>query len=83
MLLEVSINQARADGWTLLNHAGNELRKVIPEEMTDLKRMYGYKTLKAAIRASEMFDLLEEETSQGSRLVYRPKVEILSEYLSK
>lgn len=83
MLLEVSINQARADGWTLLNHAGNELRKVIPEEMTDLKRMYGYKTLKAAIRASEMFDLLEEETSQGSRLVYRPKVEILSEYLRK
>ncbi len=82
MLLEVSINQARADGWTLLNHAGNELRKVIPEKMTDLKRMYGYKTLKAAMQASEMFDLLEEETSQGSRLLYRPKEEILHEYLS-
>lgn len=82
MLIEVSIKNARADGWTLLNHAGNELRKVIPNEMTDLKRMYGFKTLKGVMLASELFDMYEEETDQGTRLLYRTKVDILSEYLN-
>jgi len=83
MLIEVALKQTRSDGWTLLNYAGNELRKHIPEEMNDLKRMYGYKTLKATIMASELFEMLEEETSQGGRrLLYRPKPEVLSEYQS-
>jgi hypothetical protein len=83
ILIEVTLKQARSDGWTLLNHAGNELRKHIPEEMNDLKRMYGYQTLKATIIASEMFELLEEAASQGGvRLLYRPKPDVLAEYLS-
>lgn len=84
ILIEVTINQARPDGWTLLNLAGNELRKHIPEEMNEMKRLYGYKTLKAAVIASELFELAEEDTKQGGkRLLYRTKPDVLVEYLGK
>jgi hypothetical protein len=83
ILMEVSLSKARADGWTLLNYAGNELRKHIPEKMSNLKRMYGYKTLKAAMIASELFDLMEEEVSEGvKQLFYKAKPEVLTEYLN-
>ena len=73
-LVEASVKFARADGWTLLNHAGQEVAKQIPEMRDDLKRLYGCKSLKAAIVASEMFELLEEETKQGGkRLMFRLK----------
>jgi len=68
------VKLARPDGWTLLNHAGQEVAKKIPEMRNDLKRIYGCKSLKAAIVASEMFELLEEETKQGGkRLLFRLK----------
>lgn len=84
ILIEVTLSQARQDGWTLLNLAGNELRKHIPEEMNDIKRLYGYKSLKAAVIASELFELTEEETKQGGkRLLYRTKPHVFSEYLDQ
>lgn len=78
LLMEASQIQSREDGWTLLSHAGNELRKHIPEKMNEMKRLYGYKSLKAAVIGSELFELIEEESKQGGkRLLYRPKPDAL------
>ena len=77
LLLNISIQQPRLDGWTLLDNADRQLRLTLPEEMGRLKNSYGYKTVKELIRASELFDIYEEPTKKGGvRVLYRPKLEL-------
>ncbi len=77
LLLNISIQQPRSDGWTLLGNADRQLRLTLPDEMGQLKNSYGYKTVKELIRASEFFDINEELTKKGGvRVLYRPKPEL-------
>ncbi len=77
LLLNISIQKPRLDGWTLLSVAGPEIRRILPEEMDQIKNRYGYKTLKEIILASEFFDILEEPTKKGGvRVLFRSKPEL-------
>lgn len=77
LLLNISIQQPRSDGWTLLDNADRQLRLTLPEVMGRLKSSYGYKTVKELIQASELFDVQEEPTKkEGVRVLYRPKPEL-------
>jgi|APLak6261658528_1056013.scaffolds.fasta_scaffold04786_2 hypothetical protein len=77
LLLNISVQQPRSDGWTLLDNADRQLRLTLPEEMGQLKDRYGYKTLKKLMLASEFFDIHEEPTNKGGvRVLYRPKPDI-------
>jgi len=77
LLLNISIQQPRLDGWTLLENADRQLRITLPEEMGRLKSSYGFKTVKELIRASELFDIHEEPTKKGGfRVLYRSKPEL-------
>ena len=77
LLLNISIQRPRSDGWTLLDNADRQLRLTLPDEMEQLKNRYGYKNVKELIRASELFDINEKPTKKGGvRVLYRPKAEL-------
>lgn len=77
LLLNISIQQPRSDGWTLLHVAGPQIRRILPGEMEQLKNQFGYKTLKELMLASELFDIVDEPTEKGGiRVLYRPKPEL-------
>ena len=74
-LLDVTKQNARSDGWMLLDKADRQLRASLPEPMGKLKERYGCRTLKEVVNASELFELLEEQTKKGGvRFLYRPKL---------
>jgi hypothetical protein len=73
LLGDIAIQTARNDGWTLVNIAGQLVKQHAPEEIAMLKERYGHKSLKALIIATEIFDLYEEPTKKGLRLLYRLK----------
>ena len=73
---KVSRQVAREDGWMALSTAAQNLPKEVREEVTALKRQYGYKTLKDLMLATEIFDFRNETTKKGgNRLLYRVKPE--------
>lgn len=74
MLGEIAVQMQRADGWTLINTAGQLLKQHLPEEVAVLKENYGHKSLKSLILATEIFDMHEETTDKGgTRVLYRLK----------
>lgn len=73
LLNEVSAQVARPDGWTMLNIAGQFIRQHAPDVMATLKGDDGHKTLKRLILATELFDIAEEPTEKGVRILYRMK----------
>ena len=74
LLADISTQMARSDGRTLLNIAGELIRKHAPEERVCLKEKYGHKTLKELIIATELFEIFEEPTDKGGiRVLYRLK----------
>lgn len=73
LLGDISVQTARPDGWTSINIAGQLIKKYAPEESALLKTKYGYKSLKALILATELFDIYEELTDKGSRILYKLK----------
>jgi hypothetical protein len=76
LLLDVSVQKARSDGWAFLSTAGYEVRKILPGELEQLKSKWGYEKLKDLVLASELFDIAEESTEKcGSRLLFRSKPE--------
>lgn len=80
-LWDFSTRIARSDGWTWLDSAGRELHTTMPDEMANLKKKYGYKTLKEIILACDLFELGTESTQKGgARLLYRIKPELASVY---
>jgi len=72
---EIASQMARQDGWTLMSIAGQLVQKHAPEEMLALREKYGHKTLKKLLIATELFDLKEEATKNGTRVLYRLKPE--------
>jgi len=76
LLLNISAQQQRSDGWTLLSVAGKQIHLILPEEIGQLKTAWGYKTLKEFMLASQLFDIIEEPTKKGGiRVLYRPKTD--------
>ena len=66
-LIEISLQAARPDDWTQLANAGNEIKQLLPGAFDRLKEQFGFKTLKDVLLATELFDLLEEETNKGGK----------------
>ncbi|GAC27867.1 OST-HTH/LOTUS domain-containing protein [Brumicola pallidula] len=73
LLGDIASQMAREDGWTLMGKAGLLLREHAPEEIAQLKERYGHKTLRSLILATEIFDIFEESTEKGARVLYRLK----------
>jgi len=73
LLGDIAVQTARTDGWASINIAGQLIRQHAPEEIASLKERYGHKSLKALILATEIFDLYEEPTDKGFRILYRLK----------
>ena len=79
LLGELAAKTDRADGWMILATACNVIQKLEPEELTDLHKRFGHRTLKKLLLATEVFDLLEEPTPKGgTRIIYRinPRFEL-------
>jgi hypothetical protein len=76
LIAEIASQNARTDGWTLLNIAGKILHQEAPEEIASINKQYNHKTLKDLILATGVFDLYEEPTEKGGiRLLYRLKAD--------
>jgi len=73
LLRDIAANTTRADGWASITTAGQLVKQQAPEELALLKEKYGYKSLKALLIATEIFDLYEEPTKNGFRTLYRLK----------
>lgn len=81
LLLDLTTNLARADGWTLLENVGRQVHTLLPNEFANLKKSYGYKTLKDVLIASGLFDVAAEATEGGGkRTMYRLKPDIKIDY---
>lgn len=74
VLVAVATECARADGWTLLSSAGNRLRQLIPEEFSVMKAEHGEGSLQRLVLATKLFDVGSEQTANGTRSLYRPRV---------
>lgn len=73
LLGDIAVQTARSDGWASMNIAGQLVKKHAPEEIASLKERYGHKSLKALILATEIFDIYEEPTEKGFRVLYKLK----------
>ena len=71
VLRRVAADKARADGWTNLCHAGNELAGEDPGLLKRLEEAFGHRGLKQAVAALGGWQLIEEPTSGGVRVLYR------------
>jgi len=77
---EVAAQHHRKDGWTYLAQAGSLASREMPEEIATLKERYGFKTLKKLLLGAEVFELMDEQKSEGSfRTLYRNKRSPLDE----
>ena len=74
LLVNISMQIAREDGWSQLSEAGRLLREQDPEEMIKLEEKYGHKTLKPIILESGIFDLYVEEGKNNT--LYKVKQDI-------
>jgi hypothetical protein len=74
LLLNISVQKPRPDGWTFLSVAIQQIRQILPGEMEQLEKRWGYQTLPDLMEASKYFDLTKEELNNGGyRWVYRSK----------
>jgi hypothetical protein len=81
MLLELSVTQARPDGWTVLDRSARYLRENLADDMDTVKKYHGCRTMKSLILTSELFDILEESTKNGgTRVLYRVKSDLVDVY---
>jgi hypothetical protein len=71
MLGEIATRTGRSDGWALLSTAGHLIKREAPAELEELRKRFGFPSLKAVLLASELFDVTEELTPGGTRTIYR------------
>jgi hypothetical protein len=72
VLRRVAVNKARADGWTYLSLAGNELAGEDPQLLKRLEEAFGHRGLMQAVAAIGGWQLIEEPTNGGgTRVIYR------------
>jgi hypothetical protein len=71
---QIAAQVVRPDGWTPLSIAGQIIWKQKPEEISDVFKKYGHKTLKGLILATEIFEIKEEPMKKGGiQVLYRLK----------
>jgi hypothetical protein len=81
LLFDLTTSLARLDGWTLLNLAAQQVQALLPDELVNLKKRKGCKTLKEILLASELFEIESETTNNGgTRVLYRVKPELANIY---
>lgn len=67
MLGELAAKTDRPDGWMVLDRADNIIRELEPNELKDLGKRFGHRTLNALLLATELFDVEDEPTPKGGR----------------
>lgn len=80
-LLSKAANELqRADGWTRLGDAGRVAARELPEEVAGIKEIYGHRTLKKLLVASELFDVVDNPLPNGHfQTFFRQRTNELSE----
>jgi hypothetical protein len=72
VLRRVAVDKARADGWTYLSLAGDELAGEDPGLLKRLEEAFGHRGLKQAVTAMGGWQLCEEPTGgEGMRVLFR------------
>lgn len=71
VLRTVAAGRARDDGWTHLSLAGNMLAEEEPGLLKRLEQAFGNRGLKQAVAAMDGWELSEEPTKSGFRVLYR------------
>ena len=71
VLRRVAEERARGDGWTYLSIAGQRLEAEEQGLLKQLTKAFRHGGLKEAVAAMDMFDLEEEPTGSGVRVLYR------------
>lgn len=75
LMSEAAARHHRKDGWSYLAQAGSLVAREMPEEIVSLKERYGFKTLKKLLLGAEVFELMDEQISDGRfRTLYRNKL---------
>lgn len=74
LLGELATKTVRKDGWMDLATAGHVVRRLEPKELERMSELYGHRTLKKLLIATELFDLEDEPTPKGGkRTIFRIK----------
>ncbi len=72
LLGELASKTDRPDGWMILATACNVIQRLEPDELVDLHKRFGHRTLKKLMQGAELFDIEEESTPRGgTRTIYR------------
>jgi len=66
---DIATRIARVDGWVCLAHAGSLAHKQMPDDVANMKTIYGYSSFKKLLMASECFEIFDEPLLNGR---YRP-----------
>ncbi|WP_445367110.1 hypothetical protein ACH5Y9_18385 [Methylomonas sp. BW4-1] len=78
LLLDISIQKPRKDGWTYLSLAVQRVHQILPGEITNLKVRWGYEKLTDLMMASNYFDVKEETLNNSQRrFIYRSKPDLV------
>lgn len=72
LLHDIASQICRSDGWANLAHAGKLVRIQMPDDVLNMKEIYGYDSFKKLLIASELFEILDEPLPVGKvRTLYR------------
>lgn len=70
LLEELIFEHSRPDGWTSLATVGSLINERLPGKLVAMKKQHKYKTLKQLILASELFNIMEENTPKGGLSIF-------------
>lgn len=74
MLFDIADQLGNEDGWISMSQAAHIVRQHAPEELDKLRDIYGCKTLKSFMLATDQFEFNEVKTNKGGvRVVYKLK----------
>ena len=72
LLHDIASQICRSDGWANLAHAGKLARIQMPDDVANMKEIYGYDSFKKLLIASELFEILDGPLLVGGvRTFYR------------
>ena len=71
VLRRVAKEGAQSDGWTYLNLVGQELATHEPGLLQRLRESFGHRSLREAVAAMDEFEMRDEPTGNGVKVLYR------------
>jgi hypothetical protein len=74
LLYEFAMQSARTDGYASVAGAGTFVHNHARDDVLNMKARYGFAGLLALIVGAELFDVIEEPTTDGVRQLYRVKI---------